>query len=117
VFSDVLELDDFAEELEAKRREMVRPFFEAGRLASMGDEPEEAARLVETALQLFSHYEDALLLGGQLAMQAGVAFPRFDAAPVEPDMIPAGGTTRAKHQQNNLHLDSVEPTGSQPRRR
>ena len=39
--------------------------------ATAGEEPEEAVRLVETALQLFSHYEDALLLGGQLAMQAG----------------------------------------------
>jgi tetratricopeptide (TPR) repeat protein len=80
---DAMDLETFGERLADAQRELARPCFLDGRLAYERDEFEKARYHLERALQRFPRYEEALLLSGTLAMEAGeidVAEERFELA-------------------------------------
>ncbi len=80
---DAMDLETFGERVDDVRRELARPLYQNGKLAYELEDTQEAVRQLERALQLFPRYEEALLLSGTIAMDAGqvdVAEQRFKLA-------------------------------------
>ena len=80
---DAMDMETFKDRVDDVRRELARPFYQDGKMAYELEETREAIRHLERALQLFPRYEDALLLSGTIAMDAGqidVAGERFKLA-------------------------------------
>jgi tetratricopeptide (TPR) repeat protein len=80
---DEMDLASALEHVDFARLELAGPHFEDGRAAHDREEVGEASYHVERALQVFPRYEDALLLSGRIALEAGeieLAERRFVAA-------------------------------------
>lgn len=69
--NDAIDPATLRKRADAARLELAEPHFERGEIAYERDEKREAAYQLALALRWFPRYEDALLLAGRMAMEAG----------------------------------------------
>jgi tetratricopeptide (TPR) repeat protein len=81
--NEALDLVTFRERVDDARRELARPIYEDARMDYELDDAPKAGRKLERALKLFPRYVEALVLAGEIALEAGridVAEERFRLA-------------------------------------